>query len=126
MILAHNAVTPNAEVLAQAVALALEEMSRDEMLPPAIYLAGGGSSLPEIAQQLDLLEWTDYLPFPKQPVIHTLRPEDVRGIHDATGLLTGVQDITPMALAHHAISLDADEDEPLGGVMRRIMKAMKV
>jgi cell division protein FtsA len=126
MILAHNAVTPNAEVLAQAVALALEEMSRDDMLPPAIYLAGGGSSLPEIAQQLDLLEWTDYLPFPKQPVIHTLRPEDVRGIHDATGLLTAVQDITPMALAHHAISLDADEDQPLGGVMRRIMKAMKV
>ena len=126
MIIAHNALTPNAEVLAQAVALALEEMSGDEMLPPAIYLAGGGAALPEIAQQLDLLEWTDYLPFSKQPVIRTLRPEDVRGIHDSTGLLTGVQDITPMGLAVHAISLDTDEDQPLGGVMRRIMKAMKV
>ncbi len=126
MIIAHNAVTPNAEVLAQAVALALEEMAGDELLPPAIYLAGGGSALPEIAQQLDLLEWTEYLPFNKQPVIRTLRPEDVRGIHDSTGMLTGVQDITPMGLAVHAISLDADQDQPLGGVMRRIMKAMKV
>lgn len=124
--LAHNAVTPNAEVLAQGVALALEEMARGEMLPPAIYLAGGGASLPEIAQQLDMLEWTEYLPFSRQPTIRTLRPEDVHGMHDSTGLLTGCQDITPLGLACHAVSLDTEEDQPLGGVMRRIMKAMKV
>ena len=123
---AHNAVNPNAEVLAQGVALALEEMARSDMLPPAIYLGGGGANLPEIAQQLEMLEWTDYLPFSRQPVVKTLLPGDISGLHDATGLLTGCQDITPMGLAYHAISLDDEHDQPLGDVLRRIMKAMKV
>ena len=54
-----------------------------------------------------------------------LTPADVRGIFDTTGLLVASQDITPMGLAHHAIQLDRNE-EPMGGVMRRVMKAMKV
>ena len=125
-VIAHTALDPNAEVLAQGVALALEEMAHGEMLPPAIYLAGGGASLPEIADQLRALEWTEYLPFSKNPVIRVLRPDDVRGVYDSTGLLTGTQDITPMGLAYHAVQLDDEEEQPLGGVMRRIMKAMKV
>jgi cell division protein FtsA len=125
-ILAHNAVRPNAEVLAQGVALSLEEMAHGEVLPPAIYLAGGGAALPEVAEQLEALEWTEYLPFSKAPVIRVLRPDDVRGIYDSTSLLTGTQDITPMGLAYHAVQLDEEDDQPLGGVMRRLMKAMKV
>jgi cell division protein FtsA len=124
--LAHDAVNPNAEVLAQGVALALEEMANGETLPPAIYLAGGGAALPEVADQLRALDWTEHLPFPKPPSIEVLRPEAVSGVYDSTGLLTGTQDITPMGLAYHAIQLDDEEDQPLGGVMRRIMRAMKV
>jgi len=125
-VIAHNALDPNAEVLAQGVALALEEMAHGEMLPPAIYLAGGGAALPEIADQLRALQWAEYLPFSKNPAVRVLRPDDVRGVYDSTGLLTGTQDITPMGLAYHAIQLDDEEEQPLGGVMRRIMKAMKV
>ena len=125
-VIAHNALDPNAEVLAQGVALALEEMAHGEMLPPAIYLAGGGAALPEIADQLRMLQWAEYLPFSKNPVVRVLRPDDVRGVYDSTGLLTGTQDITPMGLAYHAVQLDDEEEQPLGGVMRRIMKAMKV
>ncbi|MEA2670421.1 MAG: cell division protein FtsA [Chloroflexota bacterium] len=124
--LAHDAVNPNAEVLAQGVALALEEMAQGEALPPAIYLAGGGAALPEVADQLRALDWTEHLPFPKPPTIEVLRPDAVSGVYDSTGLLTGTQDITPMGLAYHAIQLDDEEDQPLGGVMRRIMRAMKV
>ena len=50
--LAHDAVNPNAEVLAQGVALALEEMAHGEALPPAIYLAGGGALLQGWEQRL--------------------------------------------------------------------------
>lgn len=124
--LAHDAVNPNAEVLAQGVVLALEEMAHGEALPPSIYLAGGGAALPEVADQLRALDWTEHLPFPKPPSIEVLRPEAVSGVYDSTGLLTGTQDITPMGLAYHAIQLDDEEDQPLGGVMRRIMRAMKV
>ncbi len=124
--LAHDAVNPNAEVLAQGVALALEEMAHGIALPPAIYLAGGGAALPEVAAQLRALNWTEHLPFPKPPTIEVLRPESVSGVYDSTGLLTGTQDITPMGLAYHAIQFDDEEDQPLGGVMRRIMRAIKV
>jgi hypothetical protein len=31
-----------------------------------------------------------------------------------------------MGLAYHAVSLEDDADQPLGGLMRRVMKAMKV
>ena len=117
---------PVSEVLAQGVALALEDMARGEALPPAIYIAGGGAALPEVADQLRALNWTEHLPFPKTPTIEVLRPEAVSGVYDSTGLLTGTQDITPMGLAYHAIQLDDEEDQPLGGVMRRIMRAMKV
>ncbi|HEX3604646.1 MAG TPA: glutamate mutase L [Candidatus Dormibacteraeota bacterium] len=124
--LAHETVDSSAEVLAQGVALALEDMAHGEALPPAIYLAGGGAALPEVADQLRALNWTEHLPFPKAPTIEVLRPEAVTGVYDSTGLLTGTQDITPMGLAYHAIQLDDEEDQPLGGVMRRIMRAMKV
>jgi len=124
--IAHGAVDPNAEVLAQGVALALEEMAHDQLLPATFYLAGGGAALPEVADQLRALEWKEYLPFNKDPTVQVLRPEDVHGVYDSTGLLTGTQDITPMSLAYHAVHIDEEEDQPLGGVMRRIMKAMKV
>lgn len=124
--LAHRTVEPNAEVLAQGVLLTLEELAGSEPLPAAMYLAGGGASLPEVAEQLRALDWADHLPFPRQPTIRVLSPDDVVGIYDSTGLLVGSQDITPMGLARHAISLEDETEQPLGGLMRRVMKAMKV
>jgi cell division protein FtsA len=123
---ARKTVEPTAEVLAQGVALTLEELAAKEPLPPAMYLGGGGAALPEVVDQLRALDWTESLPFSRQPTIKVLSPEDVQNIHDATGLLIGSQDITPMGLAHHAISLEDDADQPLEGLMRRVMKAMKV
>ena len=124
--LAQEAVTPNAEVLAQGVALTLEELAHGQPIPAHIFLAGGGAELPEVAEQLAALDWAEHLPDSGTPTVHVLKPEDVVGIFDTTGLLTGAQDITPMGLAHHAIQLDEEEDQPLGGLMRRVIKAMKV
>ena len=55
-----------------------------------------------------------------------IRPEDVQRVFDSTGLLVGPQDVTPMGLAHHAISIEDEADQPLGGLMRRVLKTMKV
>jgi hypothetical protein len=55
-----------------------------------------------------------------------LTPDDVSGIYDTTGLLLGSQDITPMGLAQHAVTLEDEAHQPLGGLMRRVMRAMKV
>lgn len=122
----HEALEPTAEVLAQGIALSLEDLAGGDPLPPAVYLGGGGAALPEVAEQLAALRWTETLPMPRQPSIRVLGPDDVQGIHDATGLLVGSQDVTPMGLAYHAVSLEDDADQPLGGLMRRVMKAMRV
>ena len=124
--LARQALTPTAEVLAQAVVLTLEELAHGAPLPTTILLAGGGASLPEVAEQLNALDWTSSLPMEHAPTVRVLGPEDVEGVFDSTGLLVGAQDVTPMGLAHHAISLEDESDQPLGGLMRRVLKTMKV
>ncbi|MGP8161496.1 MAG: hypothetical protein ACLQGJ_09830, partial [Candidatus Dormibacteria bacterium] len=82
--------------------------------------------LPEVSEQLRALDWSEMLAMSRPPTIRVLGPDDVRAIHDSTGLLVGSQDVTPMGLAYHAVSLEDDADQPLGGLMRRVMKAMKV
>lgn len=122
----HQAVTPTAEVLAQGVALTLEELAAGQPLPSTICLAGGGAALPEVAEQLRRPDWTETLSMAHSPVVRVLGPDDVAAVYDSTGLLAGSQDVTPMTLAHHAIGLESDAEQPLGSLMRRVLKTMKV
>ena len=124
--LAREALTPTAEVLAQGVALTLEELAGDDQLPNRFFLAGGGAALPEVAEQLEAVNWSESVPIEGRVSVHVLKPDDVQGIYDTTGLLVGSQDITPMGLAHHAVALEDDADQPMGGLMRRVLKTMKV
>jgi cell division protein FtsA len=117
---------PDAEVLVNGVALTLQQLAKADRLPPNIYLAGGGSGLPEIAEYLDAYPWTERLPFPRRPQVKVLAPADVRNIYDSTGLLLNQQDITPMGLGFQAIQEDEGERDVLYSTMRRIMRAMKV
>ena len=114
------------EVLVEGVAITLQEMAKGDRLPTAIYLAGGGSALPEVRDQLQIFGWGDKLPFARTPSVHVLRPVDIRGIYDSTGLLLDQQDITPMGLAFHAIQQQSQDQAPLTGLMRKVLKAMKV
>ncbi|TMD44256.1 MAG: cell division protein FtsA, partial [Chloroflexi bacterium] len=99
----------DAEVLVEGVAITLQEMAKGDRLPTAIYLAGGGSALPEVKNQLQAFRWEDKLPFARTPTVNVLRPVDIRGIYDSTGLLLDQQDITPMGLAYHAIQQQSEE-----------------
>ncbi|MHB8510048.1 MAG: cell division FtsA domain-containing protein [Candidatus Dormibacteria bacterium] len=117
---------PDAEVLVNGVALTLQQLSRSDRLPPFIYLAGGGSALPEIVEYLRAYPWTERLPFPRTPEVRLLVPTDVRSIYDSTGLLLNQQDITPMGLGYQALQEDDGENDVLYSTMRRIMRAMKV
>ena len=116
----------DAEVLVEGVAITLQEMSKGDRLPTAIYLAGGGSALPEVRNQLQVFRWEDKLPFARTPTVKVLRPADIRGIYDSTGLLLDGQDITPMGLAYHAIQQQSEEQAPLFGLMRKVLRVMKV
>jgi len=122
----HSVLARDAEVLVEGVAITLQEMSKGDRLPTAMYLAGGGSALPEVKDRLSSFPWGEKLPFARTPTVTALRPVDIRGIYDSTGLLLDQQDITPMGLAFHAIQQQAEDQAPLYGLMRKVLKAMKV
>lgn len=122
----HDLVGQDAEVLTQAVALTLQDLSKGDRLPGAIYLAGGGAALPELMEQLSAYPWTERLPFTKPPSITILKPQDVKNIYDSTGLLLDQQDITPMGLAYHAIQQEESAQDVMYNVMRKVLKAMRL
>ena len=116
----------DAEVLIRGLVLCLDELSRGERLPSGVYLCGGGSLLPEVLDELGRGKWAGGLSFSRPPQVRLLIPSDVAGLNDSTGLLNSPRDIGPMALANHALRLQADEKDVVNGVMRRVLKSMKV
>ncbi len=101
---------PECQTWMDTVELLVEELSKGELLPPAIYLVGGGSALPDLRQKLESFPWTERLPFARQPIIQTVQPDMVASIADPGELLKNAQDITPMALAYQAIELQNDNN----------------
>src|SRR5438874_1625690 len=55
----HSVLARDSEVLVEGIALTLQEMSKGERLPTAMYLAGGGSALPEVGEQRKACPWSD-------------------------------------------------------------------
>ncbi len=124
----RRAMGESAEVLAQGVALVLHDLARGHPLPTTVRLCGGGAMLPEVVEQLSVLRWTEYLPFPSAPQFSTLAPEELTAVHDTTGLLTAPSDVVPMALAYQGcgqISDAADESPGLEGMLRKVTKAIR-
>ncbi len=56
-------------------------------------------------------------------MIRALAPDEVVGLRDATGELATRQDVTPLALAHQALVLDAGAsavDRAMRGAVREL------
>ena len=116
---------PECQTWMDSVELLIEELSKGELLPPAIYIVGGGSALPDLRQRLESFPWTERLPFSRQPIIRSVQPEMVGSILDHEGLLVSVQDITPMALAYQAVELNNDNNV-LERALDRVINAMHI
>ena len=114
------------DVLLQGLNLCLQDLARGEVLPPNVYVCGGGSLLRDLVDQLMRSAWWHGLPFPREPAVRRLGPLDVRGLSDATGLLHSAQDVGPMALANHNLQAESEEGDALNSVMQGVLKAMKV
>jgi cell division protein FtsA len=113
------------DVLLQGLALCLRELSRGEVLPSTIYVCGGGALLPELTSELSAAVWAEGLPFASQPQASLLGPQDVRSLIDSTGQLASAQDVGPMGLASHALSVEAEEHDKVNTVMRGVLRGMK-
>jgi cell division protein FtsA len=113
----HDALAEDATIWRRGVELMIGDLAAGELLPGRIYLCGGGAELPNVEQALNDGDWWRHLPFSRQPRVVALQPADVTGLLDGTGSLSTRQDVTPMALAHQALILDAR-----AGVAERAMR----
>ena len=121
----QNIYASEAQIWMDSVELLVDELAKGELLPPAIYLVGGGSGLPDLRQKLDNFPWAERLPFSRQPIVETIQPNMVTSIVDPNNLLRNAQDITPMALAYQAIELQ-NEDNVLERVLYRVIHQMHI
>lgn len=107
------------------VELMIADLAAGELLPGRVYLCGGGADLPQVRAVLDDDAWWRRLPFARRPQVRALAPDDVAGLRDATGRLETRQDVTPMALAHQALILDA-QASALDRAMRGAVRSLKL
>ncbi len=119
------ALAADAGVWLEGVELMIGDLAEGELLPGRIYLCGGGARLPQIATSLAGDGWWRRLPFARRPEVRALAPDDVAGVRDATGLLVTRQDVTPMALAHQGLILDA-HSSAVERAMRSAVRAMEL
>jgi cell division protein FtsA len=120
-----EALAEDAAVWLGGVELMISDLAEGELLPGRVYLCGGGAELPQIATALDGDEWWHRLPFARKPQVRPLSPADVVGLQDASGQLATRQDVTPMALAHQALIIDASSSAA-ERAMRGAVKAMQL
>ena len=111
-----KALARDIQIWISGVELALDEFSTSErftdnkVMPPRIFMCGGGSLLPEIKDVLEGNEWFKSLPFSKKPDLMYLKPENVVNVKDETNQLDTSQHVTPMALANIALELSGNSD----------------
>jgi cell division protein FtsA len=119
------ALSEDAAVWLRGVELMIADLAAGELLPGRVYLCGGGAQLPQLVAVLNGDGWWRHLPFARQPQVRALAPADVAGVRDASGRLTTRQDVTPMALAHQALILDASTTAA-ERAMRRAVRSMRL
>lgn len=94
----NEAIDKTLEVWIAGVELALSEFDAVDHLPNRILLCGGGSSLFKLVEILQKQDWHRDLPFTKKPTVQHIKPTDVIGITDTTGLASDHTFITAMGL----------------------------
>lgn len=113
----------DARVWRAGVELMIADLAGADLLPGRILLCGGGADLPQVRTVLDEGDWWRALPFARKPKVRALSPDEVVGLRDPSGTLRTRQDVTPMALAHQALILDAGAsavDRAMRGVVREM------
>ncbi len=111
------------DVWLSGVELALGEFTGLDTLPNRLLLCGGGSSLDMLMDRLGESNWYTKLPFTRKPVVQHIRPEQVVGIVDKTGIVTDHTFITAMGLLR--VGLDTlRQDSASGGSVRQKIDRM--
>jgi cell division protein FtsA len=107
------------------VQLALEEFKRLDHLPHRLLLCGGGASLEMLTVMLEQSEWYRDLPFARKPQIQLIRPNQVVGITDTTGVIDDHTYITAMGLLRVGLDTLLQYDTPTGSLRERLNRILE-
>jgi cell division ATPase FtsA len=91
---------------------ALARLNQDGPLPHRLVLLGGGSLVPDIADALRTLAWSQRLHFARHPEVGHLRPTDLPGVVNRTDLGRAGGDVAALALAAWAARQTEPPDRP--------------
>ncbi len=91
---------------------AMARLSHDEPLPQNLYLLGGGSALPEMAEAVRSLAWSQQLRFERYPQVSCLQPTDVPGVVNRSGRGRDLGDVSALALASWVAEQQWSSDRP--------------
>ena len=91
---------------------ALERLSHDEPLPHHVYLLGGGSALTEMFDAVRSLAWSQRLHFSRYPEVSSMRPTDVPGVMNRTGMGRELGDVSALALSSWVAKQQREVDRP--------------
>jgi cell division protein FtsA len=108
----RDAMRPAVQLWLEETEAVLELMNRDEPLPGHVYLLGGGSALPEMAEATRALAWSERLVFSRYPQVRCLQPTDVPGLSNATGQTFAAGDLSLLALSAWAARRGCSQDRP--------------
>jgi cell division protein FtsA len=114
----EKAIDKTLNVWINGVDLALSEFDKLDNLPNRILLCGGGSSLDMLMQKLEDDEWYKNLPFTRKPQIQHIKPQEVVGITDATGVINDHTFITAMGLLRVGMDTLNVDGGPDGGTVK--------
>jgi cell division protein FtsA len=122
----EDALRKTLAVWTSGVELALEEFKRLDHLPHRVLLCGGGASLEMLTDTLAKGQWYENLPFTKKPQVQLIRPNQVVGITDKTGVIDDHTFITAMGLLRVGIDTLLQYEAPTNSVRDRLNKILKI
>jgi cell division protein FtsA len=124
---AEKAIDKTLNVWINGVELALSEFDKLDNLPNRVLLCGGGSSLDMLMEKLENDEWYKALPFTRRPQIQHIKPQEVIGITDATGVINDHTFITAMGLLRVGMdTLNVGGGQNNGTVKEKLNRLLKV
>jgi cell division ATPase FtsA len=95
----QTALRPALDDWATSLENALYGMCGSLWLPWRFVICGGSSVLPDLAEGLRSRPWARLGNGSPRPEVRMMRPSEIPGVLDRTGLLTGQQYVAPMAVA---------------------------
>lgn len=81
------------------VEFSLKAFSKNSLLPLKIFVYGGGSCFPKIAESLERMLKAKKLSFVGNPQVKFICPKDIMSFTDQTKELVHPQDLTPLSIA---------------------------